>query len=85
MIFIQDGFVKVSPVGPFKVMEDDEDGTYEVFDIGMAKIYGGLPPCNVWVICTEKLRVGKTYHGKLDMDTPSKFPVLTLDKVRRNR
>ena len=70
-------FIKVSPVGPFVVMEDDEDDTYELFDIGMAKLYSGIPYCNVWVYCAVKLNVKKTYKGKLiegDKGLPTFIP-----------
>ena len=77
-MFDEDGLMKVPPIGPWKVLEDDEDGTYELFDIGMARAYMGLPMCNVWVWCDTKLKVGKIYHGKLITDTSKNFPVLIL-------
>ncbi len=53
--FDEDGFMKVKPVGPWVVIEDDEDDTYELFDLGMAKAYAGIPYCNVWVYCATKI------------------------------
>jgi len=37
--FDEDGFMRITPVGPWVVIEDDEDDTYELFDLGMAKRY----------------------------------------------
>ena len=85
MIFDSDGLMKVAPVGPWKVLEDDEDGTYEVFDVSMAKLYMGIPFCNVWIFCAQKLRVGRTYQGKLVDDENQNCPVLILDTDKRNR
>ncbi len=79
--FNEDGFMKVKPVGPWVVIEDDEDDTYELFDLGMAKAYAGIPYCNVWVYCETKLKVKKTYHGKLIDTGHSVLPTFIPDKA----
>ena len=71
----EDGFIKALPVGPWQVIEDDEDGTFELFDIGMAKLWSGIPYCNVWVFCHAKLRVGKIYRGEMVEDRNQNYPV----------
>lgn len=81
--FDEDGFMRVKPVGPWQVTEDDKDGTYEMFDIGMAKKYMGIPCCNVWVYCDTKLKVKRIYHGELKEDGTRNFPVFI--PVKKNK
>ena len=78
--FDEDGFMRVPPVGPWVVMEDDEDDTYELFDLGITKHYVGIPCCNVWVYCATKLRVKKTYHGKMSDIGHNSLPTFIPDK-----
>ncbi len=78
--FDEDGFMKAKPIGPWVVIEDDEDDTYELFDLGMAKLFSGIPYCNVWVYCATKLIVKKTYHGTMIDDANHNLPVFIPDK-----
>ena len=67
--------IRIQPIGPWRVLTVDDDGTYELSDLGMAKHHPMVSNI-VWVSSFFKLKKGKIYEGYLAIDeTHKKLPL----------
>lgn len=66
----------INPIGPFRVTDVDDDGTYELEDIGMKKL--DLTSYTLWVRCKRKLVRKKIYKGEISFHPSESLAFMEL-------